>query len=111
MTEKDIYEDMDLKRLLIQIDLMFNTFLRECFGKFNTKDYSDFFRNFMEPDINEPEIWEKNNFTMLVINLCINKEFEEKKKKKVNKKGGKKTKGEKEKEEDQEKQEKGKEDK
>lgn len=36
LTEKEEYEEMDLKRLLIKIDLMFNTFLRECFGSYNT---------------------------------------------------------------------------
>lgn len=77
---------------------MFNTFLRECFGSYNTQNYSEFFRNFTEPDINDPNIWEKNDFAMIIVNLCVNKEYEDKKKKKVAKKPAKKTKGEKDEE-------------
>jgi hypothetical protein len=49
----------------------------------------------MEPDINDPNIWEKNDFAMIVVNLCVNKEFEDRKKKKAVKKQSKKVKGEK----------------
>ena len=97
VTEDVAYIDSSLQRLLIRIDLTFNTFMREAIIKYNIKKYCDFIRNFTIPEQKDPEICEVKTYPLLILNL-ICKKTDKKKQQKMDKKKSKHSKQEKEEE-------------
>lgn len=81
MTEDSAYKDSSLQRLLIRIDLTFNTFMRQSIITFNIKKYCDFIRDFLIPQENDPDIWSVKPYPLIIFNLIVNKNYNDNKKK------------------------------
>lgn len=53
--------------------------MREAIIKYNIKRYCDFIRNFLIPKENDPDIWSVKPYPMIIFNLIVNKNFNDKK--------------------------------
>ncbi|KAM3134228.1 hypothetical protein pb186bvf_013648 [Paramecium bursaria] len=78
-TETEKYYQSELQRLLMKIDYMFNSFLRENVLRQNCESWVNFIKKFTYPPSQGEGIWKINDYPMIILNLEVNLQFKRKK--------------------------------
>ncbi len=79
--------DSELSKLLRKFDLLVNTFIRENLVHRTINDYCDYLKKFTIPFMpnnysklnDDSDLWQINDFPLLIVNLIVNSNFKKKK--------------------------------
>ena len=80
MTDKDIYENDALKRVIIKFDVLFNTIVREKMIHETVDIYLNFIKSYLPPK--EDECYLFRGYPLIILQLNVNMIAIKKKKKK-----------------------------
>lgn len=94
MTERKLYDEDRLKKVITKFELLFNTVIRQNIFEGSIRIYMDFLKKYIVPEESDPNVYRINPNPLIILHLHVNqvKQKRKKRSKRPEKKGEKDTK-------------------